>query len=76
MISIGIAIILIGFVILALGTVLSALEGKTKGSVGGVIMIGPIPIIFGSDQKAVNLTIVLAIVLILLTFLLFYRVRF
>jgi uncharacterized protein (TIGR00304 family) len=31
---------------------------------GGVIMIGPIPIIFGSDAKWTGVAIVLAIVLI------------
>jgi uncharacterized protein (TIGR00304 family) len=39
--------------------------GEVKG--GGVIMIGPVPIIFGSDMKWATVAIVLAIVLIVLT---------
>lgn len=36
---------------------------------GGVVMIGPVPIIFGSDAKWASAAIGLAIVLILLYFL-------
>jgi uncharacterized membrane protein len=35
-------------------------------------MIGPIPIIFGSDVGAVKVVIILAIALMILAFLLFY----
>lgn len=38
--------------------------GAVKG--GGVVMIGPIPIIFGTDSKWASIAMVLAIVLILL----------
>ena len=41
---------------------------EVKG--GGVIMIGPVPIIFGSDMKWTSVAIILAIVLIVLTVLL------
>ncbi|MDG6985607.1 MAG: DUF131 domain-containing protein [Nitrososphaerota archaeon] len=39
---------------------------KVRG--GGVVMIGPIPIIFGSDTRWASVAIVLAIVLMLLVF--------
>ncbi|WP_440952655.1 TIGR00304 family membrane protein [Methanococcoides sp. FTZ1] len=38
---------------------------------GGVIMIGPIPIIFGSDRNSSEIAIILAIILMLLWFVLF-----
>lgn len=38
--------------------------GEVKG--GGVVMIGPIPIIFGSDAKWASIAIVLAIALVVL----------
>lgn len=53
----------------------SAIEDRTDHSSrsnvkgGGVIMIGPIPIIFGSDRKSAEIAIILAIVLMLLWFL-------
>jgi uncharacterized protein (TIGR00304 family) len=40
-------------------------ESGVKG--GGVVMVGPIPIIFGSDARWATVAIVLAIVLLLLT---------
>ncbi len=43
---------------------------KTEIKGGGVIMIGPIPIIFGSDSKYASLAIVLAIILMILALLL------
>jgi uncharacterized protein (TIGR00304 family) len=42
---------------------------KVKG--GGVIMVGPIPIIFGTDQRSSKIVIILAIILMILTYLLF-----
>ena len=41
-------------------------DSKFKG--GGVIMIGPIPIVFGSDSQSVQKLMILAIVLMLIGF--------
>ena len=38
---------------------------------GGVIMIGPIPIIFGSDKDSAKTAIILAIILMLLSLVIF-----
>ena len=45
-------------------------EGRAEVKGGGVIMIGPIPIIFGTDKKWTVLAMALAIVLIVLSLLL------
>lgn len=45
---------------------------EVKG--GGIIMLGPIPIIFGTDSKSIQTVILLAIVLMLLAYLIFRRV--
>ena len=42
-------------------------ESKVKG--GGVIMLGPIPIIFGSDKESAKTAAILAIILMLLSLL-------
>lgn len=39
-------------------------DGRTEVRGGGVVMIGPIPIIFGSDAKWASVAIVLAILLL------------
>lgn len=44
---------------------------KTDVKGGGIIMLGPIPVIFGSDRKSIKTLILLAIVLMLLYFLIF-----
>jgi uncharacterized protein (TIGR00304 family) len=45
-------------------------ETKSEVKAGGVIMIGPIPIIFGSDKESAKTAIILAIILMLLSLLL------
>lgn len=66
LISAGIALILIGFLLVFLGTVVAASGegGSVEG--GGVIMIGPIPIVFGTSKGAATLAMVLAIILMAL----------
>ena len=43
-----------------------------KKRFGGVVLIGPIPIIIGSDTKLVIIALLLAVVLVIATFFLFY----
>jgi len=74
LVFIGIGIILVGFLVVFLATASPGKpseEGERRTEVrgGGVIMIGPIPIIFGSDAKWASIATVLAIVLILVVLL-------
>ena len=64
---VGILLIIAGSVVLAF-SVLSA-SGKTKGEVrvAGVVMIGPMPIVFGSDAKWVGIVTGLVVVLMILS---------
>ncbi|MCZ7358297.1 MAG: TIGR00304 family protein [Candidatus Methanoperedens sp.] len=79
LISIGIALILLGFLFVAYGIMRSSRESAgTEGRIsdqgfkeervkgGGVILIGPIPIVFGSDRRYVIIAMILAIVLVAL----------
>ncbi len=45
---------------------------KRKTEFGGVVLIGPIPIVFGNDKRAAILAVVLTMLLMLMTFLLFF----
>jgi uncharacterized protein (TIGR00304 family) len=69
LVSGGLILVLIG-----VGVMMAAvlIEGRGHGGVkgAGVVMIGPIPIIFGSDAKWASVAIVLAILLVLLVFVL------
>ncbi len=71
----GIALILVGFILAFLALIAVAIRGaKGRGEVsgGGVVLIGPIPIIFGTDKDSVKILVILAIVLtvVLLAFML------
>jgi uncharacterized protein (TIGR00304 family) len=45
-------------------------KAESKVKTGGVIMLGPIPIIFGSNNESAKTAAILAIILMLLSFLL------
>ena len=41
-------------------------QGKSKVSAGGAVIIGPIPIIFGTDKKALKTVLLLSLSLTIL----------
>jgi uncharacterized protein (TIGR00304 family) len=61
--STGLILVFIGFLII-LFAVLTAFIGGGKAKGGGVILIGPFPIVFGSDAKTARTLIYLTIALI------------
>jgi len=68
--SVGLTLVFVGFAIAFVAVVLLFLKGlKSKsGKVqgGGAVIIGPIPIIFGTDKESVKLILVLSIILVVL----------
>ncbi|HEX59772.1 MAG TPA: DUF131 domain-containing protein [Methanomicrobia archaeon] len=82
----GFALVLLGILITFAGTLYesykAAQEGRywhgrtgecrenVTGGAAGVVMIGPFPIVFGTDVAAVKLVIVLTIVLMVVAFVL------
>jgi len=80
-ILLGIGLILAGFCILFIGTLMNIISGDGKDSSGnfkggGVIMLGPIPIGFGTDKETMLLAIILSIVLMVAGFLFLKFFRF
>ncbi len=77
--GLGFMLIILGFFLLAFGMMRSAKEGVERGipvsqetkeegvKGGGVILIGPVPVVFGGDKKYAMLLMILAVVLMLLT---------
>jgi uncharacterized protein (TIGR00304 family) len=61
--TLGIALIVIGVIVLILALILasSRRSEKDKAEVAGIVMIGPIPIIFGTGKKSVKTVLVLAL---------------
>ena len=66
--ALGIALIFVGIVVIVAAIIIASTRGAAKGKVkgAGVIMIGPIPIIFGTDKKSVKAVLVLALALVVL----------
>ena len=68
--NIGLTSVLAGFALAFIAVILFFLRGakggrgKVKG--GGVVIIGPIPIIFGTDKESVRIILVLSIILMIL----------
>ncbi len=75
LIFVGILMVLAAIVLLFLSSVKK--EGKTRG--GGAIIIGPFPIIFGTDKESVKtillLSLVLTILFIILMVILYFVLR-
>ena len=77
LIFLGLIFVVVGFVMIFLGTILTAyksgtLNNESKTKVGGVVLVGPIPIVFGNDTQTVNLTLILAIILTIIAIFLFF----
>jgi len=69
---IGIILVFFGFFLVFLALILSFWKGaKKEVKGGGAIIIGPFPIIFGTDKESVKTVLVLSIVLMTFTFLVF-----
>lgn len=68
-------LILAGISLIVLALLAAALkrgeEPEAKTEAGGVILIGPVPIVFGTSQKIAAATMALAIILTALALLLF-----
>ena len=75
LIPIGIFVIIIGFVILIMGLMTSHIKDTevkdTEVRGGGVILIGPIPIIWGTDRSSLEIVLILAIILMLVSYFVF-----
>ena len=84
-IFIGIILIILGFLSLAIGMMGYAMGNETPGKKsisntepetevkgGGVILIGPIPIVFGSDKRYAIIAILLTIALMILGIIFLY----
>lgn len=72
LIALGMLVIVAGCVLVALGIVGSMfqVDGEQQGEMraGGVILIGPIPLVFGSDKTIILVSIAGAILFLLAYF--------
>jgi len=63
----GIVLIIIGIVLITISSISSA---QVKS--GGVVVIGPLPIVFGSDKDGIIIAVIGAIIVMAIGFLIVY----
>jgi uncharacterized protein (TIGR00304 family) len=68
LILLGIVLIFVGMLILMLSLWRA---GEERAEAGGVVIVGPVPIVFGTSQRVATMVMVLAIVLTVVALLLF-----
>jgi len=64
----GLALILLGTVLVLLGA-LKLSRGRAR--VGGVLFVGPVPVVFGSDEQVAKWALILGLIVLALTLILF-----
>ncbi|MEW6011049.1 TIGR00304 family protein [Methanobacterium alkalithermotolerans] len=77
----GFLVVLLGISLIIIGTIIQSGSGNNSREndssaeikTGGVILIGPIPIIFGSDKRMAITGVVMALILMVAYYYLFYR---
>lgn len=71
--ALGILLVIIGIIAIVVVIAIAFMGDSKRGTVkgAGVIMIGPIPIIFGTDKKSVKSVLALALALTIMVFVIF-----
>ena len=67
--NIGVILVIAGFIIAFAAVILlffASIRGKGKVRGGGAVIIGPFPIVFGTDRESVKILLLLSIALIVL----------
>ena len=74
--NIGVILIAVGFLLVIISLVQTAMQGSLgQGNTGygGVVLVGPIPIVFGSSPSMAIASMIMAIAMMLIAFFLFRR---
>jgi len=75
----GVLLIFVGFAIVFLAVLLllfRSAKGTSKVRGGGVVLIGPFPIVFGTDRESVKLLLILSIVLVVTVFFVMFALHY
>lgn len=78
-VAVSMLLFAVAFVIVLLGIlliVLSALRGGVKAEGGAVVIVGPLPIVFGTSERVTKALLIAAIILTALSILLFLVVSY
>jgi len=76
--NLGVILVFSGFIMAFVAVILlflTTIRGKGKVKGGGAVIIGPFPIVFGTDRESIKILLVLSmalIILILVTMVIFH----
>ena len=71
LLTVGLILVFLGFALAFISVLVMSFGGLRRGKKakgGGIVMIGPIPIIFGTDKESLKVLMVLGIVLTVILF--------
>jgi len=71
LITLGTLVIIVGFVLAFIG-ILSQVKGKTKVEGGGIIFIGPIPIVGATSERTFYILLAVSVIFFIVFILLNY----
>lgn len=63
---VGFALTVVGFIILIIASLWSRKAEPMKGGFGGVVLIGPLPIVFGSSRRMFRIMLIIAVLFVAL----------
>lgn len=71
LLAISFILVLLGVLLIFVGSLKKSDRETSRVEGGGVIIVGPIPIVIGSSEKISKILVILAIILTILTFIVF-----
>jgi len=75
LVGVGFALIMLGVLLVFLGVLAGALRSGGDVEAGGVIIIGPIPIVFGTSGRAALAAAILGLVMLVLALIIWLQAR-
>jgi uncharacterized protein (TIGR00304 family) len=71
LVFIGVLLIIVGFALIFLATLTRESREESRVEAGGVLIIGPVPIVIGTSQRIAKVVLILALALFIVAIVFF-----
>jgi uncharacterized protein (TIGR00304 family) len=71
LVLIGVLLIIVGFALILLSTITKESREESRVEAGGVLVIGPVPIVIGTSQRIAKAVLILALALFIVAIVFF-----
>jgi uncharacterized protein (TIGR00304 family) len=71
LVLIGVLLIIVGFALIFLSTIAKESREESRVEAGGVLVIGPVPIVIGTSQRIAKAVLILALALFIVAIVFF-----